>query len=699
MLILCVFGGVIAWANGVNLSFPAARRYHVTQGYDADNDHLAYDYAFPNYTQVAAAKAGQVTASTWQYADGWRSDCNGFLRDRGNYIVMDHGGGVATHYYHLSNTGQTPGNGTSFDRGDYMALSDDIGCSTASHLHFALYVGGSARDPYAGTGEWAAGSPLPMGYCDQNHGPHGPFALDYSSIHQKWLDLNGEPGSPLDIDDSGTMAAAGTDEILYQVMQPFEHGQIFFETGYGTNYYPYTETYLPDVRAYKDSNGWNSNIFIRNNSNYPATVNFTFYALAGFSGSGHILESRTYTALPAQGVWAVNTREVLQDYLNEIYGLYPDLFEGSAIVYASQDVSVVVENQKNGMTELYNYSGILADGGSGSPGWEETGTVLYAPVIKRSYGSRSSTIRLANVGSQATTVWVDYYNDDPGSGRTLGPYTLSANESMNISPNGSGNGGCAATGTICSARIWSSNGQPLAGVVRERNDGDGLVVTTHNLFSAGAEQIYFPIAKYRFNNMTTGLRIQNVGSYDTTVVVSYYQQNGAFQCSRPSVSVPPLAAHTFMPDISCPPEGFLGSVVATADQRLVGMANEASESAPSRKKAYSSFQAGSHTAYGALVYRTYLQGGYTWDTGIGVQNLSTQAASVNLYYCDPYGNQVATQLNQTVNGRGVGVFFAPIGGFIGSVRITANQNIAAVVNVTNNASTGDTHAIYNASNR
>jgi hypothetical protein len=31
--------------------------------------------------------------------------------------------------------------------------------------------------------------------------------------------------------------------------------------------------------------------------------------------------------------------------------------------------------------------------------------------------------------------------------------------------------------------------------------------------------------------------------------------------------------------------------------------------------------------------------------------------------------------------------------------ITANRDVAAVVNVTNNASSGDTHAIYNASNR
>jgi murein DD-endopeptidase MepM/ murein hydrolase activator NlpD len=110
---------------------------------------------------------------------------------------------VQTLYFHLSNTGSQPGVGTSFDRGDLMALSDNTGCSTASHLHFQLLVSGSARDPYAGTTEWVAGSPLPMGYQDQNGNAHGPYPIDYSPIHNLWEGLEGKPGSPLDDDYAG----------------------------------------------------------------------------------------------------------------------------------------------------------------------------------------------------------------------------------------------------------------------------------------------------------------------------------------------------------------------------------------------------------------------------------------------------------------------------------------------------------------
>jgi hypothetical protein len=116
------------------------------------------------------------------------------------------------------------------------------------------------------------------------------------------------------------------------------------------------------------------------------------------------------------------------------------------------------------------------------------------------------------------------------------------------------------------------------------------------------------------------------------------------------------------------------------------------------KKGYSSSQGGSPTAYGPLVYRTYSQGGHAWDAGIAVQNLSTQSANVDLYYYSN-GTLAGQQLNQAINGRGTGVFLAPVSGFMGSVRITADRNIVAAVNVVNDAASGDTHAIYNASNR
>ena len=57
---------------------------------------------------------------------------------------------------------------------------------TGAHLHYEMRnASGQWVEPY---NFWASGDPIPMGYRDQNHAAHGPFALDYSVIRQKWFD-------------------------------------------------------------------------------------------------------------------------------------------------------------------------------------------------------------------------------------------------------------------------------------------------------------------------------------------------------------------------------------------------------------------------------------------------------------------------------------------------------------------------------
>jgi hypothetical protein len=118
-------------------------------------------------------------------------------------------------------------------------------------------------------------------------------------------------------------------------------------------------------------------------------------------------------------------------------------------------------------------------------------------------------------------------------------------------------------------------------------------------------------------------------------------------------------------------------------------------------KAYSSFLSGSRVAYGSLFLHNYIDDATdrTWDSGIAVQNLTTQQAQIVLYYYNDTGSIAGTSQPPPIPGRGIGVFFAPVSGFIGSVVVTSTQNIAAVVNVSNDAPTGDTHGMYNASSR
>ncbi len=437
---------------------------------------------------------------------------------------------------------------------------------------------------------------------------------------------------------------------------------------------------LPSVRA--DYNGSNSTIVIRNNcSARTSEVNTTFFWPDGLAWVGR-------TDLIALNATVAYTPSSLSTIL-------------SPVAAASEDSSVVVETETDDHTERTNYIGILPDGSAGSSGWEQAGPILYAPLIKRNFGGRSSDILVTNTGLQTTTVFVTFYDDSGGESPELGPIFLNPHANHTIHPQ-ENTGGCNATGTLCTAKISSSNGQPLAGVVREDRDSDGLAAATHNLFSAGASTLYVPVFKYNLNGMYSGVQVQNVGASSANITVRYYDSSGnhVSACDQSATGVAPYAGRTFA-NVACLGNGFLGSaVVSSSGPALVGMVSEAS--ADGRyKKAYSAFLSGSLTAYGAPVYRQYKysQDGYTWDAGIAVRNLSAPSATVNLYYYDDDGTLVGSQLNQSINIRGLRVFFAPVNDFKGSVRITANRDIAAIVNVAHNAGSGDTHAIYNASNR
>ena len=200
IILLCLWAShpSSAFAYGAELSYPAAAVYGILQGYSSQ--HQAYDYAFPNHSQVAAAKAGTIVTggSTFQYTDGYHSGCTGGVEDRGNYIILDHGSNVQTRYFHLSNTGNTPAPGASFSRADYMALSDDTGCSSVTHLHFSVMINGSFVDPYAGGTQWVSGSPIPMGYTVGST-TYGPFRI-IGAVQDKWVSIQGAAGSPMNVE-------------------------------------------------------------------------------------------------------------------------------------------------------------------------------------------------------------------------------------------------------------------------------------------------------------------------------------------------------------------------------------------------------------------------------------------------------------------------------------------------------------------
>ena len=94
--------------------------------------HGGMDLAVPTGTSVRAALPGTVTVSKYSSSYGY-------------YVMIDHGGGLATLYAHNSKLLVKVGD--TVQAGDIVSLSGSTGRSTGPHLHFEVRVNGERTDP------------------------------------------------------------------------------------------------------------------------------------------------------------------------------------------------------------------------------------------------------------------------------------------------------------------------------------------------------------------------------------------------------------------------------------------------------------------------------------------------------------------------------------------------------------------------
>jgi murein DD-endopeptidase MepM/ murein hydrolase activator NlpD len=103
-------------------------------GYCSNSFHYAVDLATGCSAPIYAANSGIVTFSGWSGSYG-------------NFIKIDHGGGISTGYAHIRDGGRFVGTGEWVEAGQNIASSGTTGASTGCHLHFEVYSGGSRIDP------------------------------------------------------------------------------------------------------------------------------------------------------------------------------------------------------------------------------------------------------------------------------------------------------------------------------------------------------------------------------------------------------------------------------------------------------------------------------------------------------------------------------------------------------------------------
>ena len=125
-------GGTMLWPcpSTRYITSPYGSRYHPVLKYN--RFHAGIDIGAGMGANVIAANAGVVIKA--EYSSSY-----------GNYVVIDHGGGITTLYAHgsaiLVSRGQTVSAGQS------ILKVGSTGISTGPHLHFEVLVNGSAKNP------------------------------------------------------------------------------------------------------------------------------------------------------------------------------------------------------------------------------------------------------------------------------------------------------------------------------------------------------------------------------------------------------------------------------------------------------------------------------------------------------------------------------------------------------------------------
>ena len=126
--------------GNISFKWPCPSSGRITSGFGsrksptkgASSYHQGIDISASTGAAITAAASGTVVVSTYSYSAG-------------NYIMINHGGGVYTVYMHCSQL--LVSEGQSVKQGQTIAKVGSTGYSTGSHLHFGIRSGGKYVNP------------------------------------------------------------------------------------------------------------------------------------------------------------------------------------------------------------------------------------------------------------------------------------------------------------------------------------------------------------------------------------------------------------------------------------------------------------------------------------------------------------------------------------------------------------------------
>lgn len=317
-------------------------------------------------------------------------------------------------------------------------------------------------------------------------------------------------------------------------------------------------TTLNFTQVMNDYYEWNSYLAVQNTSSSEASVTVRYYNDSDGSEVSAAADTQTISAYSTYIF-----RQPDNSSLSSSWG-------GSAVVTSTQALAGVANFYNSGTAkdtaQFHSYNAF----GSG-------GTKLYAPRLVKDYYDYQSGLKIQNVGSAATDVTIVYYFGGSAYTQTVSSLQPSAATGLYL---GDGSQVPELAGVSGSGSgVITSSGEPIVATVNEDNrlgqvisghEGRGV---TYNAIVDGSQSdtVLFSQVTSRFYGYSGGIQVQNVGSAGTTVT-AVFSAPGFTDVTEQTTLQPNESVSWFGPDAVSAP-GFNGSVVVTAGESLVGIAN------------------------------------------------------------------------------------------------------------------------------
>jgi len=438
--------------------------------------------------------------------------------------------------------------------------------------------------------------------------------------------------------------------------------------------------YAPSASAGAFS--YTSGIRVFNLSSDSTTVTLMFYNLNG----GY----NTSISQPISG--------------NGYYSFFPlgvaSGFNGSVVISSNTQIASTSNllGKIGGSTVASgSYSGVSTDG---------TSKTVYLPTLMKGNSGFNTWFYVQNVGTDVSGATVDVQYSDGTSNSDTIPQNASVMFDQATESH---------TQAVFSAIVESTNDQPLVVGVIEENPS---IIFAYNGFPSGATFPIMPLINENNSGWRTGMQIQNTGTVDTTVTVTYTPRatgGAGTACTETHLIedgkgtqfafgafAPPLGASPIAGSTCVRGQKFIGSAKVTsnsASQPLVAIVNQLNSSfGQSKGGAYNSIDPASATD--TVVLPLIMDRNSGWYTGFNIQNVGTTSTNVSCTFggtsYSVSGTVAAGEtLGETQNNK-------ISAGYVGSGTCVASggtQNkIVGMVNQLNVSGATDFFMVYNAVN-